>query len=98
MALIKYTYVELNMSVQKFSTTKFRQLKQNYLTIDSETLRLIKDSDAIAIWIYLLDQPNDWTPNAKDIENRFNISKTRVEAGLKILRNLKLIEGVATNV
>ena len=77
------------MAIEKHSSL---HKPDKFVTIDSDALKLIQDPVAVAIWVYLLDKPEDWTVRAQDICNRFDIGRDRVTKAFKCLKLVGVLE------
>jgi len=71
---------------------KLQKAENPYEQIDRNTIQLISNPIALAIWIYLQSKPNDWNVNENEIREHFSIGRDRYLSAMKELRELGLYE------
>lgn len=76
------------MSVEKATLSK----SDTFVVAPSESIKLITDPVALAIWIYLLDRPDNWIIRTTQLKDRFEIGRDRVRKALTHLLNVGLLE------
>ncbi len=79
------------MTIEKFDSFTLHQHKIPYELISRQTVEVICNSDALAIWVYLQCKPQDWKVRRNDILTHFNISKSRYSIAMRVLREAGLI-------
>lgn len=90
------------MDKSNLSTSKkclIEKFKGNFDKIDggctvvyTKSLQLIKNTDNLAIYVYLCSKPQDWIINAEEVSKHFNIGIKKVYRAFKDLIMIGLIE------
>ena len=78
------------MTIQKATITTLHHTGETYTVVPSSTINMIKNPDAIAILVYLLDRPTDWTVRREDIRRRFGLGRDRHDNAMRELKELGL--------
>ena len=73
-------------------STLVRDKPQSFTTVFNCSLDLIKDQGAFAIYVYLSQKPNDWIIRPSDVQKRFGIGRDKYLGGMRILKEIGLIE------
>lgn len=79
------------MPIEKVIPTTLANKGRHYVVVPSDSLQEITNSDAVAIWAYLLDKPATWIPRRTDIMNRFSLGRTRYDKAITELKALGLV-------
>ena len=77
------------MSIEKFTATEFINDKQQYYVADPKAIDAISDCrnpDALAIWTYLTNKPNNWKVVPEQLKSQFNLGRDRYSAAIKVLK------------
>lgn len=80
------------MAVNRVSATLARRQQKPYTTLLNDTLDLIVEPIALAVYVYLQSKPSNWIVRRKDIMDRFNIGRDRYQGAVKHLIGLGLAE------
>lgn len=78
------------MAIQKVSAAELRKVGLHYTTITNEVMQLIRNPDALAIWVYLMSQDERWIVRPTDLKKRFGIGKDRYSKAMNELKDLGL--------
>ena len=84
------------MTVKRVSATLARTQELPYTTFLNGTIELIKNPDALAIYVYLQTKNEHWIVRREDVMKRFEIGKHRYTEAMKHLRELGLVERKVT--
>ena len=79
------------MSIEKLDSIKIKQAQIPYTQIFTKVLQNIKNTDALAIWVYLSSLPPDWVINKEQIKNHFNIGDKTIKNVFSYLNRCRLI-------
>ena len=79
------------MTVKRTTPTTLRKAGRTYTTLPTDSIRLIKTGDALAIWCYLQTKPQDWIIRKQQIMDRLDIGRRRYAAALTHLRDIRLV-------
>jgi len=77
--------------INKIDGSILRKTKIPYEIIPRQTVELIRNPDALAIWLYLMTRPQDWVIRKTDIMRRFSLGEMRYSTARKELDNLGLL-------
>jgi len=69
-----------------------KEQRHTWLTVDAGTVRLIRHSDALAVWILLLNSPDDWIVRRAWLQKELGIGSTRLRSAIARLEGLGLWE------
>jgi len=69
-----------------------KEQRHTWLTVDAGTVRLIRHSDALAVWILLLNSPDDWIVRRKWLQKELGIGSIRLKSAIARLEGLGLWE------
>lgn len=78
------------MSIQKAQLTTLRHAGDTFTVMPSSTIAAIKNPDALAMLVYLLDRPADWTVRREDLRKRFGLGRDRHDKAMRDLKELGL--------
>lgn len=79
------------MPINKAIPTTLHNQSRAYVVVPSDQLARIGNSDAVAIWSYLLDKPQNWIPRRSDIMDRFGLGRHRYDKAIAELKQLGLV-------
>lgn len=79
------------MPVSRASATKLRKSQLPYTTLPNETILLIDNPDALAIWVYLQTRPSGWTVRPTELRKRFKLGRDRSARAMRDLKALGLM-------
>lgn len=79
------------MPIRKASAQDLFEEERTYVTVPSESITVLNNPDALAIYVYLLDKPEDWIIREKDICAKFGIGRRRYRDALAALRQADLL-------
>ncbi|HBB9211342.1 TPA: hypothetical protein JRS25_004116 [Escherichia coli] len=85
------------MSIEKGTATLFHTEGKPYTSISVGTVDLIKNPDALAIWVFLQTKSNDWNVIGSFLQDHFSIGKVRYQTAMKYLKDIGLIYYTTTN-
>ena len=69
-----------------------KEQRHTWLTVDAATVRLIRHADALAVWILLLNSPDDWIVRRSWLQKELGIGSIRLRAAVARLEALGLWE------
>lgn len=78
--------------IDKGTATLCREQALPYTTVVNDTITLITDQGALAIYVYLQTKPSNWIIRAKDIQKHFGIGRDKYRSGMRFLKEIGLIE------
>ncbi|MEM1143978.1 MAG: hypothetical protein AAGI88_15470 [Pseudomonadota bacterium] len=78
------------MPIIKARADELYDEQRPYITLPCESLARLRNPDAIAIWVYLLDKPPDWKIRDKEVRERLNIGRPRYRAAMAALKEAEL--------
>lgn len=70
--------------------TTLRKRGKHYTTLDNQTLKEIKNADALAIWAYLMSQSDGFKIIKSHLRSHLDMSELRVERAFRYLKDLGL--------
>lgn len=79
------------MTIQKQSASTLRKADIAYSVFPTQILSRIKNTDALAIWTYLLSKKDGWIVRIQDIQNHFEIGRDKARKAIKYLEDMDLI-------
>lgn len=79
------------MSIKKETAPELVRAGYHYAVYPVQISQQIKNTDALAVWHYLLTKAGDWTIRMKDIENHFTIGRDKARAAIRYLENMGLV-------
>lgn len=79
------------MAIQKQSATTLRKIDIPYSVFPTTVLNQIKNTDALAVWTYLLSKNEGWIIRMQDIQNHFNIGRDKARNAVKYLEEMGLV-------
>lgn len=82
------------MTVNRVSATLARTQEKPYTTLLNDSLDLIKNTDSMAIYVYLQTKAEGWKVRRTDVMNRFGIGKDKYTKALGRLKEIGLVESV----
>lgn len=85
------------MSIEKGTATLFHTEGKPYTSISVGTVDLLKNPDALAIWVFLQTKSNDWNVIGSFLQDHFSIGKVRYQTAMKYLKDIGLIYYTTTN-
>jgi len=69
-----------------------KEQRHTWLTVDAKTVRLIRHADALAVWILLLNSPDDWIVRRSWLQKELAIGAIRLRRAIDRLEALGLWE------
>ena len=66
--------------------------KAPYSTFLNEVIQNIKDTETLAVWIYLSSMPSDWQVNKKQLMHHFSIGERKIKSIISELHQMNLLE------
>jgi len=69
-----------------------KEQRHAWLTVDAGTVRLIRHADALAVWILLLNSPDDWIVRRAWLQKELGIGSIRLRGAIARLEALGLWE------
>jgi len=69
-----------------------KEQRHTWLTVDAKTVRLIRHADALAVWILLLNSPDDWIVRRSWLQKELGIGAIRLRSAIARLGVLGLWE------
>lgn len=81
--------------IQKETASKLRKKGRFYFSLSSHSIDLIEDATALAIFVHLQKQSENYYIRPKAIQNRFNIGRDKYQKSMRHLREKRLIRVVA---
>jgi hypothetical protein len=69
-----------------------KEQRHTWLTVDAATVRLIRHADALAVWILLLNSPDDWIVRRAWLQKELGIGAIRLRSAIARLEGLGLWE------
>jgi hypothetical protein len=82
------------MTVSKTSASRLRKDARPYTTLPNKTVDAIKDTDALAIWVYLQSKPEGWIVRSTDIQRHFGIGRDRYRKSMRYLSCMGIVSYV----
>ena len=79
------------MPINKADPEILRKNRVPYEIVPRSTVQRITNPDALAIWIYLLTKPDNWTVRKAEIKTHFSIGEDRYGAAMRHLREAGLV-------
>ena len=64
--------------------------RTSFTSLSNETLSIITNTDALAIWVYLMSKPDNWIIRPEDIKKHFNLGSHRYQNAIKFLKDCNL--------
>lgn len=83
------------MSIKKTSATRLRKREAPYTTLPNESIKLIKKTDAMAIWVHLQTKPEGWVVRSKEIQKHFGIGRDKYRKAMTYLASIGLVSYVS---
>jgi hypothetical protein len=80
------------MAVEKVD---FRIMRGGFAVLPQDSLDAIRQSDAIAMWAYLMSRPEHWVVRPAQVKERLGIGQDRYAKAARHLREVGLLETVA---
>ena len=76
--------------IEKTTPTQMMSMGETYTTLPNPSLHAISDPITLAIWVFLISKPRDWSINQTNVCQRFGISARQYYRSMKTLRTLDL--------
>jgi hypothetical protein len=76
--------------IGKSTAKKILNLGGQYTTLPNKSIGLIKSSDTLGVWTYLVSKPRDWEINKKNVCQRLGISIQRYYKSMRELKEVDL--------
>ncbi len=80
------------MSIEKVDSVRLKNEKVPYTIHLNYVIQNVKDHLALAIWVYLTSQADNWNVNRTQLMNHFDIGRDKLGNALKYLNENQLIE------
>ncbi len=79
--------------IEKATAGELINLNIHYDVISRESVQALAEvnSDALAIWIFMMSMPSTWVPRKKHIRDVLSISENRYRVAMRDLKKLKLV-------
>ena len=78
------------MPVQKETPSSIRHFGDTFAVIPSSTIELIRNPDALAMLVWLLDRSADWVIRRENLRSRFGLGRDRYDRAMNELKDLGL--------
>lgn len=79
------------MAIQKQSATVLRKVDIPYSVFPTTVITQIRNTDALAVWTYLLSKNEGWIIRMQDIQNHFGIGRDKARNAVKYLEDMELV-------
>lgn len=73
------------MPVKKADGAILRKTGVDYEIVPRKTVQSINNTDALAVWVYLLTKPANWVVRRTEIRAHFSLSKERTASAIRYL-------------
>lgn len=77
--------------IERTSAATLRKEAAPYTTVSNVAIELIRNVDALAIWIYLQSKPESWIVRAADIQKHFDIGRDKYRKAMAYLMDAGFI-------
>lgn len=85
------------MTIQRATPTMLQREGRSYAVLPTDSIKLIRSADALAIWTYLQSKPSDWIVRRPQIMQRLDLSRRGYADAMKHLRDTGLVDSFATH-
>ena len=83
------------MPIKKTSASTFHDAGQGYTVTSSAVAQSIRNTDALAIWLYLQTKPSDWVIRKAEVKSHFELSDARYRNAIRYLKEAGLMKSDA---
>lgn len=79
--------------IEKMSVSEMHQENRYYFTCESSLIEEIaeKNSDALAIWVYLTNKPKEWRIYPEVVKDKLGIGRRRYAAAIAVLKEVGVV-------
>lgn len=77
--------------IERTSASTLRKEAAPYTTVSNVAIELIRNVDALAIWLYLQSKPESWIVRAADVQKHFDIGRDKYRKAMAYLAELGFV-------